>query len=136
MDISWERTSRESVRTRASGVTEISRNSYEKQNAYLHLYDLRTSGFESLFSDIHCWKTALAQVEFNGEPPDQNCLDQSGQQKRQKRSETFNQPSQHVSPDIQDYRAELHKTVTWAERLLEVTTAENIRKIAKEAAED
>ena len=71
---------------------KLAETSNKEQNAYQHLYDLRTSGFESLFSDSHYWKTALAQVEFNG---DQNCLDQSGQQKRQKRSETSNQPSQH-----------------------------------------
>ena len=41
-----------------------------------------------------------------------------------------------MSPDIQDYRAELHKTATLAESLLEVTAAENIRKIAKKAAEN
>ena len=92
---------------------KLAETSNKEQNAYQHLYDLRTSGFESLFSDSHCWKYALAQAEFNGEPPDQNCLDQNGQQKRQKRSETFNQPSQHVLPDIQDYHAVLHKTVGW-----------------------
>ena len=115
---------------------KLAETSNKEHNSYQHLYDLRTSGFESLFSDSHCWKAALAQADFNGEPPDQNCLDQSGQQKRQKRSETFNQPSQHLSPDIQDYHAVLHKTVTWAENLLEAIAAENIRKIAKKAAED
>ena len=83
-----------SVRGPAEG-RKLAETSNKEQNAYQHLYDLRTSGFKSLFSDSHCWKTALAKAEFNGEPPDQNCLDQSGQQKRQKRSETFNQPSQH-----------------------------------------
>ena len=74
---------------------KLAETSNKEHNAYQHLYDLRTSGFESLFSDSHCWKTALAHAEFNGEPPDQNCLDQSGQQKRQKRSENSNQPSQN-----------------------------------------
>ena len=115
---------------------KLAETSNKEQNAYQHLYDLRTSGFESLFSDSHCWKYALAQAEFNGEPPDQNCLDQNGQQKRQKRSETFNQPSQHVLPDIQDYHAVLHKTVTWAESLPEASATENIRKIAKKEAGD
>ena len=46
---------------------KLAETSNKEQNAYQHLYDLRTSGFESLFSDSHCWKTALAQAEFNGE---------------------------------------------------------------------
>ena len=53
---------------------KLAETSNKEQNAYQHLYDLRTSGFESLFSDSHCWKTALAQAEFNGEPPDQDRL--------------------------------------------------------------
>ena len=97
MDVSWGGggISRESVRTRASGVAETCRNQQYGTECLPASLRLRTSGFESLFSDSHCWKTALAQAEFNGEPPDQNCLDQSGQQKRQKRSENSNQPSQN-----------------------------------------
>ena len=75
----WEGTSRDrSVRGPAEW-RKFAETSNKEQNAYQHLYDLRTSGFESLFSDSRCWKTTLAQDEFNGEPPDQNCLDQSGQ---------------------------------------------------------
>lgn len=68
---------------------------------------------------------------LKGEPSGQNCLRQSGRQKRPKCTEAGNQALQEGLPAIEEYCAEVHEALTWPHSLPEDSTAENIRKTAK-----
>ena len=65
---------------------------------------------------------------LKGEPSGQNCLRQSGRQKRPKCTEAGNQALQEGLPAIEEYYAEVHEALTWPQSLPEDSTAENIIK--------